>query len=132
TAQTMTCMPADAHALARLPVADVGAKSINNPDDFMPRNSWILNPRKDSFLNNRVAVTDATGLDFNSDGSRHRFRDFPFREFQRTLPASDLNDAHLRHVNLLSPFLLCLQKRERGTRLWQLADFSAPNKTGRV
>src|SRR5439155_15165078 len=91
TAQTMTCMPADAHPLAHLPVADVGAKSINNPDHLMPGNSWILNPRKDSFLNNRVAVTDATSLDFDSDSSRRRFRDFPLREFQRPLPASDLN-----------------------------------------
>src|SRR5205823_1163754 len=97
------CMPADAHALAWLPIADVGAKSINNPDDFMPGNSWILNARKDSFLNNRVAVTDATGLDFDSDRFRRRFWDFPLREFQRTLPASDLNDTHFRHVSLLRP-----------------------------
>src|SRR4029077_325764 len=96
TAKAMTGMPAHSHALAWLPVADVGADGVNDPKHLVPGNSWILNPRKHSFLDNRVAVTDATSLDFDSDRPRRRLRDFPFREFQRPLPASDLNDTHLR------------------------------------
>ncbi len=72
----LASVPADADALAPLPLRDTGAQFIDDTGDFVPWNARILNAGPRPFLNQRVAVADATGLDLDANVSRTRLRDF--------------------------------------------------------
>ena len=90
-------MPPNSDTLARFPSDDTLTNSIHNPDDFMPRNSWVLNAWKNPLLCNRIAVTNSTGLHPDSYRSRTWLRDFTFHNFKWSIRSRDLNCAHFRH-----------------------------------
>ena len=79
---TMTAMPANAHALARFPLRDTRAHGIHDPDDFMARHARILQARPVTFLDQRIAVADATGLDFHPHPAGARLGNFTFNDFK--------------------------------------------------
>jgi hypothetical protein len=45
-------MPANSDPLARLPSSDTGGDNIHDPDNFMSRNSGVLNARKSALFCN--------------------------------------------------------------------------------
>jgi hypothetical protein len=49
------------------------------------------------FLHERIAVTDAAGLDFDPDLTGPGLGNFAFNDFKRPAGAGDLGSAHLGH-----------------------------------
>jgi len=90
----MTAMPAHADALARFPLRTAGADGIHDPDDFMAGNARILQAGPMAFLDQGIAVADATGLDFDPHLAGARFGDWAFYDFKRSARAGDLRGAH--------------------------------------
>jgi len=78
----MTAMPADAHALARFPLPSTRTHSIHDPDHFMAGHARILQARPVAFLHQRIAVADATGLDFDPHPAGARLGNFTFNDFK--------------------------------------------------
>jgi hypothetical protein len=66
----------------------------------MAGHARILESRPVTFLDERVAVTDATGLDFYSDLAGTGLGNFAFNDFKRPAGAGDLGSAHFRHKKL--------------------------------
>src|SRR5439155_7567394 len=93
----IAAVPADAHPLARFQLADARTDGIDDSGHFVARNSGILNPRPESFLDQRIAVADAARLDFDPDRSRARLRDRPFHNLNSALTPRDLRNPHRRH-----------------------------------
>ena len=58
-------MPADADALADFPSGNPLPDRIHDSDDFMAGNTRILHTRPGPFFGERVAVTNATSLNFD-------------------------------------------------------------------
>ena len=59
-------MPTNPDALAILPWLHAFADSIDDSDYFMSRHTRILNPGPESFLYQRIAMTNAARFDFDS------------------------------------------------------------------
>ena len=81
-------------------LTDTVADGGNCADNFMAGNPRILNARHQPLLGHFIAVTDAAGVDANSDFLRPGDRDVPLLRPKRS--ASLLNDhrAHLSHCNV--------------------------------
>ena len=94
-------MPADAHALADFPTGQAGADRVDHAGHFMSWNSRILNARKQAILDDRVAVANAAGVNFDSQRAGPRFGDWPLDDFQRTAETRNLNSTHRGHDFLL-------------------------------
>ena len=58
----MSAVPADAYALSLGPPGNTRAYFIDNPDDFVSRNAWILDAGPHAFFCENVTVTNTTGL----------------------------------------------------------------------
>ena len=58
-------MPANTDALATFPWLHSFADSIDNSNDFVSRHTRILNTGPESFLDQRIAVTNAARLDLD-------------------------------------------------------------------
>ncbi len=71
-------MPSDADPLAGFPLRDSGTDLIDDSDHFMSRNAWVLDPRKQSFFDDRIAVTNTTRLNLNADPPSLWLRNFTF------------------------------------------------------
>ena len=97
----MTAMPADADALAGLPLRDARTDGIHEPDHFMAGNAWILQARPVALLDQGIAVADTTGLDFDSHQAGARLGDFAFNKFKRPGWPGNLGGTHLWHNWLL-------------------------------
>jgi hypothetical protein len=95
--ETMASVPSDADALARFPVGNVGADSVDAAGDFVPGNAWILNAGPMAFLYKRVAVADAAGFDFNPDLAAAGLGNVSFDELEITARFADLDSLHFRH-----------------------------------
>jgi hypothetical protein len=78
----MASVPPNSDALAGLPSWNALADSIDDSDNFMPRNSRLLNPRKKTLFCDRIAVANSTGLHLDSDCPRTWLRDFTFHNFK--------------------------------------------------
>jgi hypothetical protein len=99
--ETMASVPSDPDALARFPVGDVGADGVDAACDFVSGNAWILEAGPMAFFDERVAVADAAGFDFNPDLSAAGFGNVPFDEFEITAGFADLDSLHFRHSSFL-------------------------------
>jgi len=93
----MSAVPPDPYSLAWRPSGDAGANRIDHPCHLMTRNSRVLNSRKSSLFDQRIAVADAACLHLDSDRSRTRFRYRPFNEFKGPIRVRDLCNTHRRH-----------------------------------
>jgi hypothetical protein len=60
--QTVTAMPAHAHALSGLPQSDVGTPGVDAPGNLMARHTRILNSRPVPFFYECIAMTNPTGF----------------------------------------------------------------------
>src|SRR5438309_52971 len=97
-------MPSDADPLPRCPSEHARSDRIDHAGDFVPRNSRVLNAGECAFLRIRVAVADATGLNFDSDRTSSRLRNVALDELKGSLRARDLHAPHLRHRSLPTIF----------------------------
>ncbi len=98
----MAAMPADAHALARFPLGNARAHGIHRADHFMAGHARILQTGPVTFLDQRIAVTDATGVDLDPHQPGTGLRDFTLHDFKRPAGAADLCCTHLGHGFLRS------------------------------
>jgi hypothetical protein len=97
----MTAVPSDSDALAWFPVRNIGADSVDAAGDFVSGDAGILDSGPIAFLNQRVAVADAAGFDFNSDLGAAGVGNVSFDEFEVTAGFDDLNSLHLGHGSFL-------------------------------
>ena len=98
------CIWANAHALARFPLRNTRAHGIHDPDHFMAGHARVLQARPMAFLDQRITVTDATGLDFDPHQAGIRPGNFSFNDFKRSLREGDLRGTHLWHKGTLTAF----------------------------
>jgi hypothetical protein len=98
----MTTMPTHAHALTGFPCGNARAHSIHDSDHFMAGHTWISQAGRVAFLHNRIAVTDAAGLNFDPHPAGIRQGDFAFNNLKRPAGAGDLCNTHLWHKSPLS------------------------------
>ena len=90
---TMAAVPAHADALARLPVGHVGADRLDGADDFMPRDTGILN-RVCAHHGEHVAVADAAGVNFEQDVAWTGFGNIALDQLDGTVGLGDLGNLH--------------------------------------
>jgi hypothetical protein len=93
----MPAVPANADALSRLVLGDACAHGIHETHDFVAGHARILDSRPVTFLGQRIAVTNAAGLDFDPHLTGTRLGNFAFNDFKRSAGAGDLGSAHLGH-----------------------------------
>src|SRR5437588_5327619 len=72
----------------------------------MSGHSRILNTRPHPIFDQRIAMTNATSLDFNSHPSGLWFRNFPLNDFERSLRVRDLYHTHFFRHNFFYRSLL--------------------------
>jgi hypothetical protein len=65
-------VPADSDALARTPRGQPHANVVSHACNFVSGNAWILDPRRQTFLCEHIAVADATSLYLDRYLSRSR------------------------------------------------------------
>ena len=116
--------PADADALADLPVRNSFAQRIDDAGDFVAGDARIDDPGEQALLGNHVAVTEAAGFHFHADSSGTWIGDGTFDNFDGAVGRSDLCNTHgfqMRRrpvtvaINLkLSQFFNRLAGAERG------------------
>src|SRR5208282_4534041 len=99
--EIMTSVPSDSDALAGFPVGNVSADGVDAAGDFVSGNARILDARPIAFLDQRIAVADATGFNFNSDLTAAGFGNVSFDEFEISAGFADLDSFHLRHSSFL-------------------------------
>jgi hypothetical protein len=63
----VAAVPAYSDALALLPRGDTGAYFVDDAGDFVTGDAGILDSGPETLHREGVAVTDATGLDFDAD-----------------------------------------------------------------
>jgi hypothetical protein len=81
TIATVPSMPADTDALTRCPPRNAGAYRIYGSGNLVSWDSRVLKARPRALLCKRIAVTDATSINFDADLSRAWLGDFPLNNF---------------------------------------------------
>jgi hypothetical protein len=94
TLEAVSAVPSDADALSGLPQSNVGADGINASGDFVSGHARILKSGPDSFFHQRIAMTDPTGFDFNTDLTATGLRSGAFDNFEISMRFADLNGFH--------------------------------------
>lgn len=121
----MTAMPAHTHVLARFPLRHTGAHGIHDADDFMARHTRILQARPVAFLHQRIAVADATSLNFDAHPAGDGLGNFTLDNFKRFVRSGDLRGTYPRHnqaglplftIGLNFQKIKCLLLTKRNTR----------------
>jgi hypothetical protein len=74
-------VPTNADALAVFPWLHPIAYGIHNSNDLVSRHTRILNTRLESFLDQRITVTNTARVDLNPDPSGLRLRNISFNQF---------------------------------------------------
>jgi hypothetical protein len=97
----MATMPADANALAGEPLGNTIAHGIDYADDFMARDTRKLQAGPVAFDDEGITVTDAAGLDFDTNRAGTGLRDFAFDDFEGAIWTGDLGNAHLGHKQIM-------------------------------
>jgi hypothetical protein len=95
--EIVAAVPSDSHALAGLPVGNVGAGGVDAPRDFVSGDARILEPRPIAFLYEHIAVADATGFDFNADLLAGGLGDWAFYELEIAAGFGYLDYFHTGH-----------------------------------
>lgn len=94
TGVVVAAMPADAGTLALLPGSHTATDFINDPRHFMSWNAGILDSGPRAFDGERVAVADATGLDFDPHLSRAGRGDCAFDDLETGARFANLRGLH--------------------------------------
>jgi hypothetical protein len=90
----MPAMPADSDSLPLCPSGNTLPDRINDSGYFVAGDSRVLNAWERSLFCERVAVTYAASLNFDSHRSCAGFRDIAFNEFKWSIRLRDLHDTH--------------------------------------
>src|SRR6188768_532667 len=93
----MTAVPAHTHALADLPGGHAFTQRVHRARDFVTRDARQLEPGECPELHERVTVTDATGLDPDTQLTRPGLRYFTFDELEGPARFRNLNRSHFCH-----------------------------------
>src|ERR1700731_1261617 len=88
--KAMSAIPSHAYPLTGLPQGDVGADGVDASGNLVARYARILNSRPHAFLNQRVAVADATGFYFNADSPASGLRRRTLNDFEIISGLADL------------------------------------------
>ena len=91
----MPTMPTNPNPLPPRPSGDAWPDGIDQSDDLMSRYTRVLNSRKRSFPDQRVAVADPAGLDLDSHRSIGWLWNLALDDFKGCIRAWNLHDAHL-------------------------------------
>jgi len=91
----MAAMPANPDTLADFPLRHSISQRINQADDFMAWNAGILKTGPLALLHQRVTVTNAAGLDFDTDPVAGRLRYIALDNFKRSTWAGYLGCTHV-------------------------------------
>ena len=92
--KAVAAVPADADALAGLPVGDVSADGVDAAGDFVSGDAGILDAGPMAFFDQRIAMADAAGFDLNSDLVAAGFGDVSFDQFEIAAGFADLDSFH--------------------------------------
>jgi hypothetical protein len=79
----MAAVPAHANALAWFPLSDASTDCVYDADHFVAGHARILDSRPLTFFDERVAVADAAGLNFDSYLAWTGLWNFTFNQFER-------------------------------------------------
>jgi hypothetical protein len=90
----IAAVPSHPDALAGLPSLDAGADRVDHSGHLVPGNTRVLEPRKGSFLDERIAVTDAAHLDPDAHRPGSRLGDRSLGDLERPVGSGDLDHAH--------------------------------------
>src|SRR5690606_28546611 len=90
----MAAMPAHTHAHAFLPIGHILTHCIDDADDFVSRDTRILNAGKQACDREHVAMADPARLYFDAHVSRLDVRQIAFNDFERGIGLGDLNSFH--------------------------------------
>jgi hypothetical protein len=90
----VSTVPANTDALACFPIRNAVACKIDNSRDFMTRDARIFDTGPQTFLYERVAVTNAARFDFDPNLSRTGLRNFAIDDFEIAAGFADLRDFH--------------------------------------
>src|SRR5690349_3336065 len=96
THKAMPAVPAYPHAIATLPHGDIFAHSVDTPRNLVPWRTRILQSPQGPmpFFDNRVTVTDPTGLDLDAYLSASRLRNRSLNNFEITSGTRKLDGFH--------------------------------------
>ena len=92
--EAMSAMPADADALAGLPLRDVGANRVDASGNLMAGNARVLQSGKARLLYDGVAVADAAGFNLDPNLGAARLRNRTFDDFEVSTGFADLCGFH--------------------------------------
>jgi hypothetical protein len=87
-------MPADTHALAGLPLANVLAHGVDAPGDLVPWNARVMDAGPMSFFDEDITMTNTASLDLNAYLTTTGLRDWAFDNFEISTRFADLNGFH--------------------------------------
>jgi hypothetical protein len=100
--EIVATVPSHSYTLAGFPVGDVSTDGVDAAGNFVPRNARVLDAGPITFLDQRIAVADAAGFDFNADLVARGLGNISFDEFEVAAGFADLNCFHFRHSASLS------------------------------
>jgi hypothetical protein len=102
---TIPAVPTNTDPLTFLPLRDPGTDGIYDSDHFVSGNARVLDPRKQSFFDYRIAMTNATRLNLDSDPPSLRLRNVTLNDLQRSFRVGDLYCTHfVLHIFSIAPF----------------------------
>src|SRR5262245_11956108 len=90
-------MPTYADTLSGFPLHNTRADGIHDTDDFMARNSRILQSRESRYFQQHVAMTNTASLNFNPHQTATGLRHFAFNHLNRSLGCRNLCSTHFWH-----------------------------------
>jgi hypothetical protein len=111
----IAAMPANANALADIPLGDALPQRINGSDNLVTRHTRILNAGQEPVLDDRIAVADSAGLDFDSHRIGRWIGYGTFDYFEGAARAGDLSDAHFVRHNRSALVPDCLRRTKSDT-----------------
>ena len=93
----VSAVPADADSLTGLPVEHVGTDDVDNTNDLVAENTWVLDAGPVTLLGEYVAMAEAARFHFDADLARTGLRNFLLNEFKRATSTGDLHCTIFRH-----------------------------------
>jgi hypothetical protein len=93
----MPSMPADADALAGLPLRNAVANGVDAAGYFVAGNARVLDSRPMAFFYERVAVADAAGFNLDADLPARGLGNVAFDEFKISAGLAYLDGFHAGH-----------------------------------
>src|ERR1700683_3860276 len=94
----MAGLPSDAYPIADFPRLSVFSERIDHAGDLVTGRTWIDDSRKEAVFGYRIAMTDAAGLNFDSNGSGAGLAGPLLGQFEFSTRAIHLYFFHKQHL----------------------------------